>query len=124
MTRVLSALVGVLLLAVTALALVWLAGQLLTGLGAAVSGTASVLFRLLGFLLLAGGLGGVVFFIASAWRPVRPAAAGLSVFPAGRGPTAPSASQHPSAPTETAPPQAEIVIGAVPGAVRLTKETE
>ncbi|GAA5512139.1 hypothetical protein Dcar01_00853 [Deinococcus carri] len=71
MTRVLFALAGVVLLALTALALVWLAGQLLVGLGAFVVGLAAVLARLLRFLLLAGVLGGLAYFIASAWRPAR-----------------------------------------------------
>jgi hypothetical protein len=50
---------------------VWLAGQLLALVGAFVIGTAGVLGRLLGFLLLAGGLGGLAYFVASAWRPAR-----------------------------------------------------
>ena len=71
MTRLLLALAGVLLLAVLALALVWLAGQLLAGLGVFLVGTAGVLGRLLGFLLVTGLLGGLAYFLASAWRPVR-----------------------------------------------------
>ncbi|GBF04873.1 hypothetical protein DAERI_030039 [Deinococcus aerius] len=71
MTRLLIALAGVVLLAVTALALVWLAGQLLVGLGAFVVGMAGVLARLLRFLVVAGLLGGLTYFIASAWRPAR-----------------------------------------------------
>ncbi|ABF45458.1 MULTISPECIES: hypothetical protein [Deinococcus] len=71
MTRLLFALAGVVLLALTALALLWLAGELLVGLGAFVVGTAAVLARLLRFLLLAGGLGGLAYFLASAWRPAR-----------------------------------------------------
>ena len=70
MLRVLIALLGVLLLACTALALVWLAGQLLAGMGLLLVGTAGVLLRLLWFLLLAGVLGGLVFFVTNAWRPV------------------------------------------------------
>lgn len=73
MTRLLLALVGVVLLAVIALALVWLAGQLLVGLGAFVVGAARVLARLLAFLIAAGLLGGLAYFIASAWRPAREA---------------------------------------------------
>lgn len=69
MLRVLIALLGVLLLACTALALVWLAGQLLAGMGLLLVGTAGVLLRLLWFLLLAGVLGGLVFFVTNAWRP-------------------------------------------------------
>ncbi|WP_084048985.1 hypothetical protein [Deinococcus hopiensis] len=71
MTRVLLALAGVALLALTALAFVWLAGQLLVGLGAFVVGTAGVLTRLLGYLLVTGLFGGLTYFIASAWRPGR-----------------------------------------------------
>lgn len=69
MTRILLALAGVILLAVTALAAVWLLGQLLTGLGLFIVGAAGVLGRLLWFLLITGVLAGVVYFVASAWRP-------------------------------------------------------
>lgn len=69
MTRLLFALLGVILLAVTALALVWLAGQLLVGLGVFVVGAAGVLGRLLWYLAFTGVLAGIVFFVASAWRP-------------------------------------------------------
>lgn len=69
MTRLLLALAGVVLLAVTALAAVWLLGQLLTGLGLFIVGAAGVLGRLLWFLLITGVLAGVVYFVASAWRP-------------------------------------------------------
>lgn len=69
MTRVVFFLLGVALLAVTALGALWLLGQLLAGLGAFIAGTAGVLLRLLWFLAVAGVLGGVAFFLASAWRP-------------------------------------------------------
>ncbi|MDV6375553.1 hypothetical protein [Deinococcus arenicola] len=69
MARLFLAALGVILLAIAALALVWLLGQMLSGLGVFVSGTAAVLWRLLGFLILAGGLGGLVYFLTSAWRP-------------------------------------------------------
>ncbi|WP_230287740.1 hypothetical protein [Deinococcus sp. 12RED42] len=69
MTRLLLALAGVILLAVTALAAVWLIGQLLTGVGAFVVGAAGVLGRLLWFLLVTGLLAGLVYFVTSAWRP-------------------------------------------------------
>ncbi|WP_229784412.1 hypothetical protein [Deinococcus radiotolerans] len=69
MTRLLLALAGVVLLAVTALAAVWLLGQLLTGLGLFIVGAAGVLGRLLWFLLITGVLAGVVYFVTSAWRP-------------------------------------------------------
>lgn len=69
MARLILAAVGVVLLAIAALALVWLLGQVLVGLGAFVVGTVGVLWRLLGFLILAGALGGLVYFLASAWRP-------------------------------------------------------
>lgn len=69
MTRLLFALLGIILLAVTALALVWLAGQLLVGLGVFVVGAAGVLGRLLWYLAFTGVLAGIVFFVASAWRP-------------------------------------------------------
>ncbi|GGR84822.1 hypothetical protein GCM10008960_09800 [Deinococcus sedimenti] len=63
------ALAGVVLLAVTALAAVWLLGQLLTGLGLFIVGAAGVLGRLMWFLLITGILAGVVYFVSSAWRP-------------------------------------------------------
>ncbi len=69
MARLILAVIGVVLLAVAALSLVWLLGQMLVGLGAFVVGTAAVLWRLLGFLILAGALGGLAYFLASAWRP-------------------------------------------------------
>ncbi len=85
MTRLLFALLGVILLAVTALALVWLAGQLLLGLGVFVVGAAGVLGRLLWYLAFTGVLAGIVFFVASAWRPasrVAPVQAQVQVRPA------------------------------------------
>ncbi|UBV43844.1 hypothetical protein LAJ19_06415 [Deinococcus taeanensis] len=72
MTRLLLALAGVVLLAVTALGAVWLLGQLLTGLGVFIVGAAGVLGRLLWFLMLTGLLSGAVYFVASAWRPTAP----------------------------------------------------
>ncbi|GGR50645.1 hypothetical protein GCM10008959_09900 [Deinococcus seoulensis] len=69
MTRLLLALAGVILLAVTALALVWLIGQVLVGLGAVLVGAVGVLGRLLWFLLVTGLLAGLVYFVTSAWRP-------------------------------------------------------
>ncbi|MFC4425712.1 hypothetical protein [Deinococcus navajonensis] len=74
MTRVLFALAGVVLLAITALAVVWLVGELLAGLGAFVVGASVVLWKLLWFLVLAGVLGGLVFFVTSSWRPATPVA--------------------------------------------------
>ncbi|WP_205750484.1 hypothetical protein [Deinococcus fonticola] len=72
MTRLLLGALGVILLAVVALGVMWLAGQLLVGVGVAALGTAGVLLRLLWFVIVAAGLGGVVFFVANAWRPTRP----------------------------------------------------
>lgn len=69
MARLILAVIGVVLLAIAALSLVWLLGQLLVGLGAFVVGTAAVLWRLLGFLIVVGALGGLAYFLASAWRP-------------------------------------------------------
>lgn len=69
MTRILLGLAGVVLLAVTALGLIWLVGQLLLGAGAFAVGTAGVLLRLLWFVVVAGLLGGAVYFVANAWRP-------------------------------------------------------
>ncbi|WP_188963846.1 hypothetical protein [Deinococcus aquiradiocola] len=68
MTRLLVALLGVVLLAILALAAVWLLGQVLGGLGAFVVAAASVLAGLLKFLLLAGVLCGAVYFVTSSWR--------------------------------------------------------
>lgn len=69
MSRVILALLGVILLAVVALALLWLLGQLMVGVGAFVVGTAAVLSRLLWFLIVTGVLSGLVYFVTSAWRP-------------------------------------------------------
>ncbi len=71
MTRLVAALLGLLLLALLGLAGVWLLGQLLAGLGTFVVGLASVLGSLLRFLLTAGLVGGVVYFVASSWRRPR-----------------------------------------------------
>lgn len=69
MSRLLLALAGVVLLAVTALGLIWLVGQLLVGVGALAVGTAGVLLKLLWFLVVAGLVGGAVYFVSNAWRP-------------------------------------------------------
>lgn len=99
MTRILLALAGVILLAVTALAAVWLLGQLLTGLGLFIVGAAGVLGRLLWFLLVTGVLAATVYFVASAWRPsVR---APVRPFTAQSTPRQPA--PKPSAPTRPAP---------------------
>ncbi|MGI8747460.1 MAG: hypothetical protein ACR2J4_03775 [Deinococcus sp.] len=71
MTRLVAALLGLLLLALLGLAGVWLLGQLLAGLGTFVVGLASVLGSLLRFLLTAGAVCGVVYFVASSWRRPR-----------------------------------------------------
>ena len=68
MTRLLVALLGVLLLALLGLAGLWMLGQLLSGVGAFVVGAARVLAGLMRFLLLAGVLCGVVYFVTSSWR--------------------------------------------------------
>lgn len=73
MTRILLALAGVVLLAVTALGLIWLAGELLMGVGVLAVGTAGMLLKLLWFLTVAGLLGGMVYFVSNAWRPTPPA---------------------------------------------------
>lgn len=133
MTRLLLALAGVVLLAVTALAAVWLLGQLLTGLGLFIVGAAGVLGRLLWFLLITGVLAGVVYFVTSAWRPsvrapVRPfraqpvtprpapsrpkrgragqPVAPASVSPTPAGPGSVSAAPVPPTPAETTPTEA------------------
>ena len=68
MTRVVVAVIGVLLLAVLGLAAFWLLGQLIVGVGAFLVGTAGVLAGLIKFLLLAGILCGLVYFVTSSWR--------------------------------------------------------
>lgn len=69
MTRLLLSLAGVILLAVVALAVIWLVGQVLVGAGSLAVGTAGVLLKLLWFLVVAALLGGLVYFVANAWRP-------------------------------------------------------
>ena len=77
MSRVLLFVVGVLLLCVTALGALWLAGQTLVVLGALLTGAAGVLLRLMLFLALAALVGGASYFVANAWRP------GVALAPAG-----------------------------------------
>ena len=103
MSRVVLALVGVLLLAVTALALIWVLGQLLVGVGVVVVGTAGVLSRLLWFLVFTGLLSGLVYFVASAWRP---ASRSAPQKPAGGGPV----SAAPSTPVRLAEPVASQAV--------------
>lgn len=105
MTRVLLLVTGLLLLAVTALAALWLGGQLLAGLGAVLTGAAGTLLRLLWFLTLAGLIGGLAYFVGSAWRPGRRVAA----FPAARA--------HPAPATDLSP----LVIAAQPEIVTETR---
>ncbi len=62
-------LLGIILLVVMALGLLWLLGQLLVGIGAVVVSVAGVLSRLVWFLIVAGVASGLVYFVASAWRP-------------------------------------------------------
>lgn len=96
MTRLLLALGGVLLLALTALGLLWLIGEMLVGVGLLAVGTAGVLARLLWFLVWAGVLGAVVYFVASAWRPpkVTNASASKVVFTADPSDATAPSSQH------------------------------
>lgn len=79
MARVFLALIGVILLAVAALALVWLLGQVFQALGTLTVGVAVVLFRLLWFVLVTGAVAGLVYFVASAWRPAPTAPRGRPV---------------------------------------------
>lgn len=74
MTRLLTTVLAGVLLALLALAALWLLGQLLQGLGGVLAGLAGLLLGLLRYLLVAGVLGGVVYFLASAWRLPRSAA--------------------------------------------------
>lgn len=68
MARLVSAVVGVVVLAAVALLVVWLLGQLLIGLGIFVVGLARVLTGVAKFLLIAGALCGLAYFLASAYR--------------------------------------------------------
>lgn len=72
MSRLLLAVAGIILVLLLALAALWLAAQLVVGLGLFVVSVAAVLLKLLWFLVLAGLLSGVVYFVASAWRPAVP----------------------------------------------------
>lgn len=73
MSRVLLFLAGVIIMALLALCIIWLAGQLALGIGLLLVGLSDIFFKLLWFCLLSGLLGGVAYFITSAWRPVRSA---------------------------------------------------
>ncbi|WP_148234923.1 hypothetical protein [Deinococcus maricopensis] len=68
MARLLAYLLLIVVAAFALLALVWLVGQILTGVGLFLAGAAGVLGRTLLFLLLAALLGGVAYFLASAYR--------------------------------------------------------
>lgn len=81
MTRVLLFIACTVLLAVTALGVLWLAGQVLVGVGAVLTGAAGVLLRLLWFLALAGAVGGVTYFLSNAWRPGRRVASAFQAAP-------------------------------------------
>ena len=82
MTRVLLFVAGIFLLAVTALGVLWLAGQVLVGVGAVLAGAAGALLRLLWFLALAGVVGGLTYFGSTAWRPGRRVASAFAAVPA------------------------------------------
>lgn len=82
MTRVLLFVAGIFLLAVTALGVLWLAGQVLVGVGAVLAGAAGALLRLLWFLALAGVVGGLTYFVSNAWRPGRRVASAFAAVPA------------------------------------------
>lgn len=100
MSHLLLFVIGVLLLCVTALAALWMAGQLLVGLGTLLTGAAGVVLQLLWFGALALLLGGVTYFIAHAWRPGKPVST-LSGAPA-PAPAAPSSFwKRKKAPTQT-----------------------
>lgn len=74
MTRLLLGFAGVILLAIVALAVIWLVGQVLVGVGGIAVGAAGVLLKVLWFLMVAALLGGLVYFVANAWRPAHQAA--------------------------------------------------
>ncbi|GAA0522223.1 hypothetical protein [Deinococcus depolymerans] len=111
MTRLLLALAGVILLAVTALAAVWLIGQFLTGLGVFVVGAAGVLGRLLWFLLVTGLLAGLVYFVTSAWRPALRARAPRPDLPRPAGAGQPGAADAPAAAALRLDKPAPVVAG-------------
>ncbi|WP_339095870.1 hypothetical protein ACINK0_13080 [Deinococcus sp. VB343] len=121
MSRVLLFVIGVLLLCVTALGALWLAGQVLVVLGALLTGAAGVLLRLMLFLALAALVGGASYFVANAWRP------GVTLAPAGV-PAAPRprrtsrwqrAKRGAAAPTTARPEQpTSLVVSAQPQVVQ------
>ncbi|MDO4245507.1 MAG: hypothetical protein Q4C89_05755 [Deinococcus sp.] len=128
MSRVLLFVIGVLLLCVTALGALWLAGQVLVVLGALLTGAASVLLRLMLFLALAALVGGASYFVANAWRPgVTLAPAGVPAAPrprrtsrwqrAKRGAAAPAASS-PEAVSATPEQPTSLVVSAQPQVVQ------
>lgn len=121
MSRVLLFVIGVLLLCVTALGALWLAGQVLVVLGALLTGAVGVLLRLMLFLALAALVGGASYFVANAWRP------GVTLAPAGV-PAAPRprrtsrrqrAKRGTAAPTAATPEQpTSLVVSAQPQVVQ------
>lgn len=121
MSRVLLFVIGVLLLCVTALGALWLAGQVLVVLGALLTGAAGVLLRLMLFLALAALVGGASYFVANAWRP------GVTLAPAGV-PAAPRprrtsrrqrAKRSAASPTAATPEQpTSLVVSAQPQVVQ------
>lgn len=68
MTRLLSSILAVVVLVAAGLLAFWLLGHLLRFLGVFIVGLVSVLAGLLWYLLLAALLGGVVYFVTSAYR--------------------------------------------------------
>ncbi|WP_420595777.1 hypothetical protein [Deinococcus sp.] len=75
MVRLLLAGIGLILVALLSLAALWLLGELFAGVGQTLVGFSALLARLLRFVVVAGGLGGAVYILTSAWsRPGRQAA--------------------------------------------------
>ena len=72
MIRLLLAGLGLILVALLSLAALWLLGELFTGVGQTLVALSALLTRLLRFVVVAGGLGGAVYILTSAWsRPGR-----------------------------------------------------
>lgn len=68
MVRLLAYLVAAVAVVAAALLAVWLLGQVLVFLGTLLAALAGVLGKLAWYALLAGGLGGLTYFLASVYR--------------------------------------------------------
>ncbi|GAA3999673.1 hypothetical protein GCM10022631_08240 [Deinococcus rubellus] len=72
MIRLLLAVLGVALAALLGLSVLWLLGELVTGIGQVLVAAAALLIGVLRFVLVAGVLSGLTYVLSSAWaRPGR-----------------------------------------------------